>query len=308
VLALVAAPGSADIVELREVPDPEPRDHQALVAVRAISLNRGETRRAQGAADGWQPGWDLAGVVERAAANGDGPPVGARVVGILNERAWAQRAAVATDRLAQLPPSVSDAAAAALPVAGVTALRTLRMAEPLAGKPVLVTGAAGGVGRFAIQLAHRAGAHVTAVVGRPDRGVGLPELGADLVAVGMPAEGPFDFVLESVGGRSLGESIRLVTAGGVVVVIGVSEDGPTTFDPGSFLRRHGTRLQSYLIFSDLAATGGAGADLARLVAMVAAGELDPQVSLEADWRDAGRVLRALLDRQVSGKAVLHVTG
>ena len=155
------------------------------------------------------------------------------------------------------PPSVAYAAAA-VPRGRADRVADAADGRALGWRPVLITGAAGGVGRFAVQLAHRAGVHVTAVVGRPARGVGLAELGADVVSVGRPAgSGPFDFVLESVGGRSLGESIRLVAAGGLVVVIGVSEDGPTTLS-GPFLRRHGTRLPSYLIFSDLAATAAGG--------------------------------------------------
>jgi NADPH:quinone reductase-like Zn-dependent oxidoreductase len=307
VRAVVVAPGHRHGVELREVAEPAPRPGEAVVALWAFSLNRGETRRALGAPDGWRPGWDLAGDVVAAAEDGTGPAVGTRVVGIVREGAWAERAAVPTTALAPLPPGVGYGAAAALPVAGLTALRTLRLAGDLAGRPVLITGAAGGVGRLAVQLAHRARADVTAVVGRPERGEGLAALGAGRIVVGMPEDGPFDFVLESVGGSSLAESLRLVAAGGLVVLIGVSEDGPTTFDPGPFLRRHGTRLESYLIFSDLAATGGADADLGRLLDLVAVGALDPQIGHEADWSDVGAVMRDLMHRRIPGKAVLTVT-
>ena len=85
---------------------------------------------------------------------------------------------VPTQRIAALPDTVSPATAAALPVAGLTALRTLRHGAPLLGKRVLITGTAGGVGHLAVQLAARSGAHVTAVAGRPERTAGLRELGA----------------------------------------------------------------------------------------------------------------------------------
>src|SRR5262249_379085 len=74
---------------IRAVPDTVPDRGEAIVRVRAISLNRGEVRRSTMAAAGWRPGWDLAGKVERAAADGSGPRVGARVVGLLAEGAWA---------------------------------------------------------------------------------------------------------------------------------------------------------------------------------------------------------------------------
>jgi NADPH:quinone reductase-like Zn-dependent oxidoreductase len=106
-------------------------------------------------------------VVERAADDGGGPPAGTRAVGLVKRGAWAQLAAVATGWLAPLPDQVSDAQAATLPTAGMTALRSLEVGGLLLGKRVLVTGATGGVGRMAVQLARASGAHVTALVRDP---------------------------------------------------------------------------------------------------------------------------------------------
>ena len=96
----------------------------------------------------------MAGVVEQAAADGRGPPSGTRVTGLVRSGAWAQLAAVPADRMAPIPPQVSDAQAAALPTAGLTALRVLEVGGLVLGKRVLVTGATGGVGRMAVKLAH----------------------------------------------------------------------------------------------------------------------------------------------------------
>src|SRR6202171_3280085 len=161
-----AAPGRLAIkpVELR---DPD-RD-EVVVQVTAISLNRGETRRAvQQAEPGWRPGWDFAGVAETPAADGSGPRPGTRVVGILPSGAWAERVNCRTHAVAALPDAVGDAEAATLPVAGLTALHALRQGGLLLGRKVLVDGASGGVGHLACQLAGAAGAEVWGHVRREE--------------------------------------------------------------------------------------------------------------------------------------------
>src|SRR5712672_23703 len=161
-----AAPGKLAVrpVELR---DPD-RD-EVGVKVTAISLNRGETRRAlQVAEANWRPGWDFAGVVETTAADGSGPKPGTRVVGILPSGAWAERVNCRSHALAALPEAVGDAQAATLPVAGLTALHALRQGGLLLGRKVLVDGASGGVGHLACQLAAAGGAIVWGHVRRDE--------------------------------------------------------------------------------------------------------------------------------------------
>jgi NADPH:quinone reductase len=304
VRALVAT-GTETLVELREVAEPDRDRDEALVEVRAVSLNRGESNRLTAAAEGWRPGWDLAGVVREQARDGSGPPSATRVVGWLDEGAWAELAAVPTDRLAALPDGVTFAEASTLPVAGLTALRTLRLGGLLLGRRVLVTGAAGGVGRFAIQLAVRSGAHVTAIVGRRERAEGLADLGADEIVLSIEdAEGPFDLILESVGGASLGHALTLVGRLGTVVTFGNSSSEPATFDPAPLYRTWWASLRGFILFAP--ERERYADDLALLAAFVARGELHPQVGREAGWEDAAESVRALLDRQVAGKAVLHV--
>ncbi len=175
--ALVADNSASGRVVLRDVPEPVPAPGEAVVQVRAFSINRGELRMLRTAADGFRPGWDFAGVVEVEVEGG--PPYGARVVGIRQGGAWAERVTVSPTWLAALPGDVSFAQAAALPAAGLAALRMLRLGPAILGRRVLVTGASGGVGRFAIQLAHLGGADVTALVSSGSaRAVGLRELGA----------------------------------------------------------------------------------------------------------------------------------
>jgi NADPH:quinone reductase len=306
-LAVVNTPNGSAPVELRDVPEPVPGPHDALVAVHAFSLNRGELRSFRNNEEGWIPGQDSSGIVLRQAADGSGPPAGARVVALTDEFCWAERVAVPGHRMAVLPDSVSFAAAAALPVAGLTALNTLRHGAPLLGKRVLITGAAGGVGHLAVQLAARSGARVTAVVGNPERAAGIRELGAAEVVLGIEqAQGRFGLILESAGGASLTTAVRLADAKGVVVVYGNSSNEPSSIAFADFRGGQNARLQSFFYFTN-GPEEQFGQDLALLVSLVADGSLQPQTGPERSWRELAAVAEQLRNRRIGGKAVFRVT-
>lgn len=290
---------------LGEADDPRPRDNQALIDVKAFSLNRGETRRLESMPRGSVTGWDLAGVVAAPAADGTGPKAGARVVGFTQSGAWAERAAVCTEHLAQIPDAVTTEQASTLPVAGLTALRAFEVGGFVLGKRVLVTGASGGVGRFAIQLGKRAGAHVTAVARRH---AGLQELGADDVLDAVEPGGEnFDLILDAIGGPVLGVALQRVAPRGTVVSFASTVTEPVSYPTRElFARAPGARLYGLFIFDELRHTRSAGADLRRLAELIADGRLEAPIDLVRSWRQAGEAIEALLDRRVAGKAVLTV--
>jgi NADPH2:quinone reductase len=304
-LAIVNTPGGPEPVAIREVPEPQPRPNEALVAVHAFSLNRGELRLFQVRPEGWRPGQDVAGIVLKQATDGSGPAAGTRIVALCDWEGWAEHAVVPTYRMAPIADNVSFAAAAALPVAGLTALRSLRHGAPLLAKRVLITGAAGGVGNLAVQLAVGSGARVTAVVGSRERARILDGIGAAAIVTRIEdAEGRFGLVLEAAGGASLKAAIERVDHRGVVVIFGNSSGEPTEINFRDLAEHQNARIQAFHYFTSEAEERFAP-DLALLASLVADGGLVPRVA-EYDWRELHRVGPLLLQRQVPGKAVFHI--
>ena len=305
--ALVAASGAPGGIELREVEEPSPADGIAVVDVRACSLNRGECTALLTAEDGWRPGWDVAGVIAEPALDGSSPPPGTRVVAWVHGGGWAERVDVRSSHLASIPDEISFETASTLPVAGLTAMGALAFVDPLEGRRVAITGAAGGVGRFAVQLGHALQADVTAVVGSPERGEGLPELGADHVVLALEPEGePFDLILESVGGSTLAAALGRASPDGTVVTLGNSSNEPTTFDTRAFYRRGRPTMEGYLVTHELLEGRLGTAELAELAGLVASGRLRVEIDLVVPWTEAASAVTALLERRVRGKAVLTV--
>jgi NADPH:quinone reductase-like Zn-dependent oxidoreductase len=298
--ALVAEPSAPAALRLAEVPEPVPGPGQVLLDVHHASLNRGDLNDARSGRvpPGGVLGSDVAGVVELPAAGG-GPPRGTRVVA-LARGAFAEYSAVGLGALAEVPPSVDLASAAALPVAGVAALLALRAAGVAAGKRVLVTGASGGVGRFAVQLAAQAGARVIASVGSAARGEGLAEAGADQIVVGLDGiDQPVDVVLDNVGGPTLVAAWKLLAPDGSLQSIGWSSDEPAVFPPYSTIGPPKS-LSSFLI------EGDAGGALATLLDLLAAGDLSVEIGWRGPLERAAEAAGALLARRVRGKAVFDV--
>jgi len=308
--AVVVTPDAPARLAIRAVDAPTPAPSEALVRVAAFSLNRGDVRGAQSSPAGQPIGWDLAGTVEQAAADGLGPPAGARVVGWLPGRAWTELAAVPTHALAQLPDTVSFAHAATLPIAGLTALLGLERGGGLLGRNVLITGASGGVGDFAVQLARQGGARVVGQVRSQDRAARVRAAGAHAVVVGADAagaaeHGPYHVALDGVGGAVLASALALLAPDGVAVAYGTTAEPTLSFDLRAFFLRGGLSLYGFIIFHELRRQPAAGG-LARLAALVAAGQLQPYIAVEATWNEVGAVAQRLLDRDFAGKAVLYV--
>lgn len=316
--AALVDPTAPGHLAIQDCAEPRVLSNQALVSVKAISLNLGEVKRARRSLAGTLLGWDVAGVIEQQAEDGSGPPAGTRVVGVinpggggagdLNAGGWAELAAVNTEWMSPLPPDVSFADAATLPVAGLTALYALEQAGQLLGRNVLVTGASGGVGVFGIQLAKLSGATVTALVRSPEKADVARDAGADNVVVGDTADdatthGPYYCILDSVGGEVLSSALRQVSRGGILISYGISAGEQATIDAGDFFRHGRTRYYGLYLFTEF------GRRLPRIGLRILAnllkdGRLKTHIDATGGLDDLGNLAERLFNREVSGKAVI----
>ncbi|MFZ4895254.1 zinc-binding dehydrogenase [Plantibacter sp. Mn2098] len=310
--ALQLASDSVPMLSFVDVAEPAPQPNEAVISVCAASINYGDAGYLEpGAGIVKIGGYDGSGVVLRAAVDGSGPGVGTRVAFLTPNGTWAERCAVRSSDLAELPASVSFVDAAALPAAGLTALGALdevargsRSDGPdgLDGRHVTVLGATSGVGQLAVQLAVLRGASVTAVVRDLTRTEHLAELGAS-ETVGADDEWAFgtDVVVDLVGGPLLERAVSTLRPRAHVLAIGNASHRASTIDFEQ-LRRNapGSRFVAYT------RTDTSAPDLERLLGLVEDGALVVPVGWSGSWEDAATALQLVSERRVVGKAVLEI--
>jgi NADPH2:quinone reductase len=304
--ALVADPTASPALSLADVPEPTAGPGELLVDMEGASVNRGEIRTAAKQPPGTIIGWDVAGTV---AALGEGVTtfdVGERVVALSpNGGSFAERVVVPADWTAPLPSACDFVTAATLPVAGVTAAGILRLGRTHAGDRVLVTGAAGGVGQFTLQLALQAKATVTGQAASEERAAAVRATGAEALVHpgdGAPVDGEFDVVLDGIGGPMLGPLLDATARNGRVVVYGNSADAPSALRVDAFYPK-GITIYGFRVFTSVPPTQ-AVKDMATLADQAATGTLSVKVQATAPLAGALPLIADLYNRRVTGKVVI----
>lgn len=312
--------GTADVLRYTDVPRPAIGDEEVLVRVRAASLNRGDLavlhgsptliRLASGPRRPRQPipGRAVAGTVEAAGAKVTGLRVGEEVFGETNGRGFAEYVAVPAARLAAKPAGVTFERAATLPVAGTTALTVIRAAEAGPGTSVLVNGASGGVGTFAVQLAKALGAEVTAVCS-PRNAEQARALGADHVIDYTredftTGKARYDAIVDLVGNHSLAAFRRRLTPTGVFVS-STDGGGPVI---GPLARILGMAVISPFVRHRLRnpIDKSSVEDLTHLAELVAAGTITPAIEATYPLAETAAAVRRIETEHARGKIVLTV--
>jgi NADPH:quinone reductase len=293
--------GGPEVLAVAERPEPEPGTGQVVVRVRAANVNPTDLGARQGRGRHAPPdppfvlGWDLAGKV---TAVGDGVTdfsEGDRVVGMVqwydqggSAGAYAEAVAFDADWLVPLPNGLDYETAATIPLNGLTARQGLELLDAPVGSDLLVTGASGGVGGFAVQLAKRAGHRVIAQAGRDDE-AWPRELGADEVLPRDADLGSIEPVPAVFDAVPLGEgALAAVEDGGAVVTLRRAPEA----DPARRIRQ-----ESFLVHPDRQA-------LRELVDAVAAGSLRTRVDRTLPLADAAEAHRLVEAGGLHGKVVL----
>jgi NADPH:quinone reductase-like Zn-dependent oxidoreductase len=295
--------GGVEVLQIRDVPRPDPGPDHVLVAVRAAGINISEAKIRAGLVRALFPatfpsgqGSDLAGVVEAVGPGVDGVTVGDEVLGFTNNRAsHAEYVVVERTNLTAKPAGVPWEVAGALFVAGATGVSTVRAVAPTAGEAIVIAGAAGGVGVFAVQLAVGTGAHVIAVASERHH-TWLAEHGAVPVAYGP---GVRDRVTAAAAGTPLTAMIDLVGEVYVELAIdlGIARDRIDTVVDFRAVEKYGVKAEG-------GAAAASATTLAELADAVAAGDLEVPIQRAYPLDEVRAAFDELEAGHVAGKIVL----
>lgn len=310
----------ADVLSVAVVAAPEPGPGDVLVRVRAAGVDRGTWHVVTGlpwpirlAGYGFRAprnpvvGNDLAGVVERIGSGVTRFRVGDEVYGT-GRGTFAELALAAESRLSHKPASLSFEQAAAVPVSALTALQAVRdHGRVVAGQRVLVVGASGGVGSYAVQIAKAYGARVTGVASTAKLDL-VRSLGADEVldhTTDVLPERRYDVVLDVGGNTPVSRLRRALTRTGTLVIVGGETGGRLL---GGVQRQLGAALLSPFVRQRLGTfvCKENADDLAVLTGLMDAGRVVPAVDRVLPLESAADALQLLLDGAVRGKLVLSV--
>ena len=314
--------GSADVLELRDIARAEPSDGEVLIRVRAAGVDQGVWHLMAGlpymvrlfgyglkAPKVPVRGREVAGVVEAVGPGVSRFSAGDGVFGTC-EGSFAEYAGAREARLARKPAHLTFEESAAAPISGVTALQAVRDAGKVgAGQKVLVIGAGGGVGSFAVQIAKAFGAEVTGVCSTGKVGF-VRSLGADEVIDYTTSEISdagtlYDVIIDTAGNRRLSVLRHSLASKGTLVIVGGEGGGKLT---GGFQRALAAPLAS--LFSSRKLKGLVAkethTDLEALASLIEAGKIKPAVDRVFPLAEAPAAIRYLRDGRVHGKVVVRV--
>lgn len=310
----------ADVLSVMQLERPTPEPGEALVRVAAAGVSIGISHLTVGVpylvrlVAGLRrprnplPGLDVAGTVEAVGSPSSDLEIGAEVVGWANGT-WAEYVCVPLDQLHAKPDNLGFDQAAALGDSAITALKAVRdQGEVGPGQSVLINGASGGVGTYAVQIAKQLGAEVTGVCsaasGDMVRGLGADEIIDYKTQDFLASTRKYDVLVDMIGNRPLRDCLRVLTSGGIYVLVGVADMGrilglsrqARAFALAPFVKQ---KLRVFVAMHSRE-------DLGTVLDLAAAGQLTPRIQERFPLDRAPEALTRQREGRVKGKLVLTV--
>jgi len=307
-------------LELADIPEPQPRPDEVIVRVKAVGLNFADTLITRGKYQykpdlPFSPGAEIAGVVETSGA---GLSPGTRVMAYVNYGGAREKVAVRASDLVTIPDGVSDTIAAGLSVTYGTALHGLHdRAQLESGETVVVTGAAGGAGQAAVEVAKLMGARVIAVASMPEKLQIAKHSGADETILfpgsdlkqsvrALTGDNGADVIYDCIGGEAAEPLVRALTWQGRYLVVGFAS-GEIPRIPINLLLVKGTAMLGVFWGESVRRAPRAhAANMARLLDWVAVGKLAPRIHGTFPLERITEALAVLDRREATGKVVLTI--
>lgn len=316
--------GGPEVLSVAELPDPEPRPGEVVLAVAAAGLNRADLLQRQGF---YPPppgasdiiGMECSGTVAALGEGVTGWAVGDEACALLSAGGYASRVAVPAGQLMPVPAGVDLVTAAALPEVAATVWSNVFMVAGLKpGETFLVHGGAGGIGTFAIQLAHQLGATVLTTAGTAEKRAACAELGADVTidyreqdfveVVKESTDGHgADVILDNMGAKYLDRNIDALATEGRLVIIGMQGGTKAELDINKLLRKRGAVIATALRSRPTAEKSAICASVVEHVwPLVAEGLVRPVVHGTMPLADAAAAHALMESGEHSGKILLTV--
>jgi NADPH2:quinone reductase len=323
--------GSPDVLQYVTVDKPQPGAGEILIKVESVSVNYSDVARRSNAPYPFPtplpfiPGSEVAGIVEALGKGVDGPPVGTPVFALVGQgsNGYAQYAITPAQQVIPVPPGLDLDQAASLPVAGTTALLILReMAGLQGGERILIQGAAGGVGSYAVQMARILGAgQIIGATSSAAKFAAVKDFGAtDVIDYTQPGWAQevrtltkgqgVDVLLEMSGGSNFAQGLAALAPFGRIIVYGVASGNPLEFDDEARLRffYNPSLNQSIQVFNLGLWFGlrpqAAGKAMADLIGLVASGQVKAPVQQVLPLSQAAEAHRLMESRRTTGKIIL----
>ncbi|WP_028643637.1 NAD(P)H-quinone oxidoreductase [Nocardioides sp. URHA0020] len=320
---IATTPGGPEVLSVTELPDPEIGPDEVLLDVAAAGLNRADLLQRQGF---YPPppgaseviGMECSGTVAAVGAGVTGWSVGDRACALLAGGGYAERVAVPAGQLMPVPDGVDLVTAAAIPEVAATVWSNVFMVAGLQPREtLLVHGGAGGIGSFAIQLAHRLGSRVITTGGTAEKLAACAALGADVTidyreqdfvsVVAEQTDGGVDVILDNMGAKYLDRNIDALGIEGRLVIIGMQGGSKAELDINKLLRKRGAVIATNLRGRSVAEKSAICASVVEHVwPLVSDGLVQPIVHGTFPLAEAGAAHALMESGEHSGKILLTV--